>query len=87
MSRANPSLRLGPLPKQDVVKLTVALSAELRADLDRYAELHARTWGEPVDATALVPHMLAAFLARDRAFRRAKAGQGARTQVQIPPPI
>lgn len=74
MSRAGGKLRLGPLPKTDTVKLTVALSAELKDMLDRYAELHARTWGEPVDAAALVPHMLAAFMARDRGFRSGQRG-------------
>ena len=63
-------LRLGPLPKTEQVKLTVTLSAELKATLDRYAALHAQTYGEQVDAAALVPHMLDAFMARDRGFRR-----------------
>ena len=38
--------------------------------VDRYAALHAQTYGEPVDAVTLIPHMLEAFMARDRAFRR-----------------
>lgn len=63
-------LRLGPLPKSEPVKLTVTLSAELKATLDRYAALHARTYGEQTDAAVLVPHMLEAFIARDREFRR-----------------
>ena len=63
-------LRLGPLPKTEPVKLTVTLSAELKAMLDRYAALHAQTYGERVDAAALVPYMLEAFMARDRGFRR-----------------
>lgn len=63
-------LRLGPLPKTEPVKLTVTLSAELKATLDRYAALHAQTYGERVDAAALVPHMLEAFMARDRGFRK-----------------
>lgn len=66
-------LRLGPLPKGESVKLTVTLSAELKATLDRYATLHAQTYGERVDAAALVPHMLEAFMARDRAFRQMTA--------------
>ncbi len=64
-------LRLGPLPKAEQVKLTVTLSVELKAALDRYAVLHGQTYGERVDAAALVPHMLAAFMARDRGFRSA----------------
>ena len=66
-------LRLGPLPKVDTVRLTVSLPAAVKADLDRYAELYAATYGEPVDAAALVPHMLATFMDRDRAFRRNQA--------------
>ena len=65
-------LRLGPLPKSEQVKLAVTLSAELKATLNRYAALHAQTYGERVDAAALVPHMLEAFMARDRVFRSAR---------------
>ena len=63
-------LRLGPLPRNETVKLTFACPASLKADLDRYAALHAQTYGEPVDVVTLIPHMLEAFMARDRAFRR-----------------
>lgn len=64
-------LRLGPLPRSESVKLTFAYPASLKADLDRYATLHAQTYGEPVDAMTLVPHMLEAFIARDRGFKTA----------------
>lgn len=73
-------LRLGPLPKSESVKLTVTLSAELKATLDRYAELHAQTYGERVDAATLVPHMIHAFMARDRAFRRSPNGKAIESQ-------
>jgi len=62
------TLRLGPLPKTETVKLTFTCSASLKNDLDRYAALHAQTYGESVDALALIPHMLEAFMARDRGF-------------------
>lgn len=65
-------LRLGPLPKTESIKLTFACPASLKADLDRYAALHAQTYGEAVDATTLIPHMLEAFIARDRVFKRGK---------------
>ena len=38
-------LRLGPIPKNDTVKLTITLQAALKADLDRYAELHSQDLG------------------------------------------
>ena len=63
------SLRLGPLPDTSSVKLTVSLPAELKAQLDRYAEQHAEAWGHKVDVATLIPHMLQTFIARDRAFR------------------
>ena len=62
-------LRLGPLPRTESVKLTFTCTASLKAELDRYAVLHAQTYGEAVDAMALVPHMLEAFMARDRGFK------------------
>ncbi|HYW55805.1 MAG TPA: DUF2274 domain-containing protein [Polaromonas sp.] len=61
-------LRLGPLPKAESVKLTVTLPGELKQRLERYAQLHSQAHGEPVDAVALIPHMLDAFIARDREF-------------------
>lgn len=73
MSAAGSRLRLGPLPRTEMVKLTIAVSAELRAMLDRYAQLHGQAWGEPVDAVTLIPHMLAVFMERDRGFRKTRA--------------
>lgn len=72
-------LRLGPLPKTENVKLTFACPATLKADLDRYAALHAQTYGEAVDAEKLIPHMLEAFMAGDRGFRK---GNGSKA---VPP--
>jgi hypothetical protein len=75
MSNPRKTLRLGPLPKIDTVKLTITLPAEVRAELERYAALHAETYGEPVEAVTLIPHMLEAFMARDRGFRRKRTDQ------------
>ena len=38
---------------------------------------HAQTYGETVDAATLIPHMLEAFLAGDRGFRKGSAGKAA----------
>jgi hypothetical protein len=70
MSVSANKLRLGPLPKTETVKLTIALPFALKVELERYAELHARTYGEPVDAAGLIPLMLETFMARDRGFKR-----------------
>ncbi len=63
-------LRLGPLPKTENIKLTFLCPVSLKEALDHYASLHAQTYGEAVDAMTLIPHMLEAFVAGDRGFRR-----------------
>ena len=68
-------LRLGPLPKTENVKLTFPCPASLKADLDRYAALHAQAYGETVDAVTLIPHMLEAFMVRDRVFKKEAAAK------------
>ena len=77
-------LRLGPLPRTESVKLTFTCTASLRAELDRYAALHAQTYGEAVDAMALVPYMLGAFMARDRGFHRGGSSSGMTSAKQQP---
>ena len=86
MSPSASKLRLGPLPRTETVKLTVTLSIELKTMLDRYADLHAQAWSEPVDVPTLVPHMLAAFMERDRGFaalKRSKAVSQVDTQDHL----
>ncbi len=70
----NSKLRLGPLPRTEVVKLTISVPVELKAMLDQYTDLHAKAWSEPVDVLALIPHMLAAFMERDRGFKTLRNG-------------
>jgi hypothetical protein len=65
----NTKLRLGPLPSTDTVKMTISLPLVLKTQLDRYATLHSETWGETVQASDLIPHMLTQFILRDKAFK------------------
>ena len=67
-------LRLGPIPKATPVKITIVVTSEFKAQLDRYAEIHARAWGEAVDVANLIPHMLRSFVEGDKAFRHAAKG-------------
>lgn len=64
------TLRLGPLPKTEVVKLTISLPIKLKQELEQYAALHSELYGETVEATGLIPHMLESFVSRDRGFQR-----------------
>jgi len=79
-------LRLGPLTRSEVVRLTVVLPASVKADLDRYAELFGATYGQAVEAVTLVPHMLAAFMERDRGFQRARQERKLPPDGSSPPP-
>jgi hypothetical protein len=50
------------------------LSDYLKAELERYAAAYVQLYGEePIDAVALIPHMLEAFMERDRVFRKVAA--------------
>lgn len=88
-SSTHGKLRPGSLPRTETIKLTITLSIELKASFDRYADLHAQAWSEPVDALALVPHMLAAFMERDRCFkalRNGPKGDRVASSASISPP-
>lgn len=76
MSTITRRLRLGPLPKTETVKLTFTCTVVLKVELERYAQMHAQAYGEPVDAVTLIPHMLETFMARDRGFTRTGKGYG-----------
>jgi hypothetical protein len=65
-------LRLGPLPAAKPVRLTVAVSVELKATLDEYARLHADMHGQAVTPETLIPVMLQNFMVNDRGFQQAR---------------
>jgi hypothetical protein len=69
-------LRLGPLPKTELIKVTIALSVRLKFDLDHYATLHSEEHKEVVDTAAIIPHRLEAFVAKDRSSQRMRKRGG-----------
>jgi hypothetical protein len=77
-------LKLGPLPRQTTVRLTIVLLEPLKEELDAYAAEHSRLH-EPVETAALIPHMLQAFLRTDRAWcsRRKQRGQAQTGQRRV----
>jgi hypothetical protein len=60
-------LKLGPLPNQKMVRVTIMLPEPLKEELDAYATEHGRLY-EPVETAALIPHMLEAFPRTDRSW-------------------
>jgi len=67
-------LKLGPLPDNKPVRLSVELPAQVHRDLVDYADALAREFGggPPAEPAKLIPPMLARFMATDRAFARKK---------------
>ena len=75
-------LRLGPIPKATPVKITIVVTSEFKAQLDRYAQAHARAWGDAVDVVELIPHMLRWFIEGDKAFRSASRNSIEKLQAE-----
>lgn len=65
-------LKLGRLPRVGMTRMTFSLPEPLKEELELYATEHSRLY-EPVEAAALIPHMLESFLRSDRGWRSRKA--------------
>ena len=66
-------LKLGLLPDDKPVKVTVELPASLHRDLIAYAEVLARESGQSAgDPVRLIVPMLERFIATDRGFAKAR---------------
>lgn len=69
-------LKLGPLPDDKPVKVTVELPAQLHRDLIAYAEALTRETGQTAtDPRKLIVPMLERFIATDRGFAKLRRGQ------------
>lgn len=70
-----PKLKLGSIPDDKPVKLTLELPAPVFRDLKAYAEILARESGQAIgDPGKLIAPMLTHFMATDRAFAKARRG-------------
>ncbi len=75
-------LKLGAIPDDKPVKLTIELPAAVHRDLIAYAEALGRETGQPVgEPVKLIAPMLARFIAGDRAFAKMRT---VRKQSQAP---
>jgi len=63
-------IKLGKLPDSRNVTIHISLTAELKAQIDRYAAFYSETWNHVVDARSLIPHILSQFLIKDREFQK-----------------
>jgi hypothetical protein len=65
-------LKIGALPNDKPVKVTVELPAAVHRDLVAYAEILARDSGQPNEPAKLIAPMLARFMATDRGFAKSR---------------
>lgn len=65
-------LKLGAIPDDKPVKVTVELPADVHRDLVAYADLLARETGQANEPVKLIVPMLARFMATDRGFAKAR---------------
>jgi hypothetical protein len=85
-------LKLGAIPDDKPVKLTVDLPAGVYRDLTAYTEALAAQTGQQLDPAKIVAPMLARFMATDRGFakvrskpdRQSHSGPSDRTAKKLP---
>lgn len=71
------TLKLGAIPDDKPIKVTVELPAALHRDLVTYADVLSRETGQAVtDPVRLIVPMLERFIATDRGFARSRRTLG-----------
>ena len=71
------TLKLGPIPDDKPVKITIDVPADVYRDLGTYAEAHAAATGQVLQAPArLIVPMITQYMATDRDFARVKRSRG-----------
>lgn len=63
-------LKLGAIPDDKPVKITLELPADVHRDLVAYADALARETGQTHEPAKLIAPMLARFMATDRGFAK-----------------
>jgi len=69
---SKPKLRIGMLPDLTPVKMTIQVDPELHQMLKDYAQIYNESYEGSVVPAALVPSMIAGFLASDSGFKKAR---------------
>ncbi len=68
----SPNLKISRLKDMTPIKMSINVTPDLKSDLDIYARLYERAYGDKQDVTNLIPLMLEGFLASDSGFKKAK---------------
>ena len=68
-----PTIKLPKIPTEELVSVRFSLLESKHADLLEYLAFFNETHQSDVDLKAMLPHLVSAFLAEDRAFARWRA--------------
>lgn len=68
-------LKLGAIPDDKPVKLTIDIPAIVHRDLIAYTEALGRETGQKLEPARLIAPMLARFMATDRGFAKGKRAE------------
>ncbi|EIZ77484.1 hypothetical protein WSK_3862 [Novosphingobium sp. Rr 2-17] len=63
-------LKLAKLPDRTPIKIALTITPDLAKLLGDYTAIYNRTYGDKAEMAELLPAMLEAFLASDRAFAK-----------------
>lgn len=66
------SLKLGPIPDRNPIKLNIALPPEVHNALSDYAAIYKRDYGSEATVSELGALMIEKFLDSDSQFKRAR---------------
>ncbi len=81
-------LKLSPLPKHEMSRMSVTLPKSLADALNLYVADFNALYHEEADLASLIPHMLESFLRSDKTFMKRHAAsireQAARTASPLP---
>jgi len=75
-------LKLGTIPDDRPIKLSIELPAAIHRELLSYAEIHAAQTGQAIAPEKLVPHMLTRFIID--ASHTHLLGDHSRTHLRVP---
>jgi len=74
-------LKLGAIPDDKPVKLSIELPADVHRHLVAYADVLARETGQKNEPARLIAPMLARFMATDRGFAKARKANRSRSSA------
>lgn len=65
-------LKIGPIPDQTPVKMSIQIAPDLQADLEDYVQIYCLAYGGKVKTPDIIPSILRAFMDSDAGFKRAR---------------